>query len=169
MNVIVLAPLSVYDFLMYCIFSIVSGDLSRFFSSSRAAYVFYFVTLSKCINDAQSFLGCLVFEQTLISHNILFSIMCRLRHRRDYVEEKAVLNVKHHYMGYQLLWSLCAQTMYLKRQASNCTKLMTSAKRKDKLSQASSLITKRDFPSTSTTRIIKTWAQETARSFEKAS
>jgi len=102
MNVIVLAPLNVYDFLMYCIFSIVSGDLSIFFSSFRAAYVFYFVTLSKRINDAQSFLGYLVFEQTLISHYILFSIMCRLRHRRDYVEEKAVLNVKHHYMGCQL-------------------------------------------------------------------
>ena len=38
-----------------------------------------------------SFLGYLVFEQTLISHYILFSIMCRLRHRRDYVEDKAVL------------------------------------------------------------------------------
>jgi len=52
----------------------------------------FFISLPyRNVQMTLSFLGYLVFEQTLISHYILFSIMCRLRHRRDYVEEKAVL------------------------------------------------------------------------------
>jgi len=43
---------------------------------SRADYIFYFFTSSKGVDDAQSFLGCVVFEKTLFSHSIPFSIMC---------------------------------------------------------------------------------------------
>ena len=43
---------------------------------SRAAYIFHFFTLSKGIDDVPAFLGCVIFDQTLFSHYILFSITC---------------------------------------------------------------------------------------------
>jgi len=57
----------------------------------------YFFTLSKGIDDAQSFLGYsyVFFEKTLFSFHILFSsASCILRHRRDYNEQKAVVMVQ---------------------------------------------------------------------------
>jgi len=47
---------------------------------------FYFFTLSKGVDDAQSFLS--YVHQTLFSHSILFSI---IHYRRDYDEQKAVV------------------------------------------------------------------------------
>jgi len=43
---------------------------------SWADYILYFFTSSKGVDDAQSFLGCVVYEKTLFSHSIPFSIMC---------------------------------------------------------------------------------------------
>jgi len=52
------------------IFLIISWVLS-----SGAAYIFFF-TLSKCIDDAQFFLGYVFFDQTLFSHCIICNITC---------------------------------------------------------------------------------------------
>jgi len=60
---------------------------------SSAAFIFYFFTLSKDIDDAPAFLGYVIFEQNLFSQSILFSIMCSLRCRRNYDKQQSVVVV----------------------------------------------------------------------------
>jgi len=55
----------------YKVFFIISCSLQ-----SRAAYIFYFFTLSKGIIDAQSFLGCIFLNQTFFSQSMRFNITC---------------------------------------------------------------------------------------------
>jgi len=90
----------------YRIYSIVSrGFQSYFFSIScgiylRAAYIFCFFTLSKGVDDAQSFLGYILSTSLYVfTHSILFRIKCTLRHRRYYDEQEAAAAMKHHYQG----------------------------------------------------------------------
>jgi len=59
---------------------------------SRAAYIFYFFTVLQDINHAQSFLGCVFFEQALFTFYSLQHHV-HIRHRRDSDQQKAVVVV----------------------------------------------------------------------------
>jgi len=70
-----------FHVIVYRIYSIVSRcSCEVFISTFRAAYnqgrIIFFFSLSKGTDDAQSFLGYVFFDQTLISHSILFSTTC---------------------------------------------------------------------------------------------
>jgi len=64
--------------------------------------------------------------------------------------------------------TLCSNNVF-EKTSQQLHKTAEISEAKDKPSQASTLLTKWDFPNTSETSVIKTWFQETARGFEKAS
>jgi len=71
------------------------------FFSFRAAYnqmkltieggLHFFFILSKGLDSTQSFLDYILSTNSVSILFLLFSIMCTLRHRRDYDEQKAVV------------------------------------------------------------------------------
>ena len=79
----------------YRIYSVVSRGLQSFFiiswgSQSRAAYILYFCTLWKGLDDAQSFLGYILSTKPSFAFDFLQHHV-HIRHRRDYDEQKAVV------------------------------------------------------------------------------